>query len=111
MFEYTKLFKIGDQNNFQGKDHWVISWSTFDISRLGNAEGMTDYEIKQLNGDWHNATSYNAIIEEKTGEIIEIGKIDGGRNGNLTIEELRGKEIETEDAKNIALDYIKKKRL
>ncbi len=111
LFENTKLFKAEDESNFEGKDHWVISWSTFDLSRLGNTEGMTDDEIKQLNEDWHNATSYNAIIEEKTGEIIEIGKTDRERAGNLTIEELREKEIETEDAKNIALDYIKKNKI
>lgn len=111
LFENTKLFKVEDECNFEGKDHWLISWSTFDLSRLGNTEGMTDDEIKQLNEDLHNATSYDALIEEKTGEIIEIGKIDGKRDGNLTIEELKEKEIETEDAKNIALNYIKKNKL
>lgn len=111
LFENTKLFKVEDECNFEGKDHWLISWSTFDLSRLGNTEGMTDDEIKQLNEDLHNAISYDALIEEKTGEIIEIGKIDGKRDGNLTMEELKEKEIETEDAKSIALNYIKKNKL
>ena len=72
---------------------------------------MTDEEIDQLNDERIHATSYNALLEERTGQIIEIGKTDGQRDGNLTTEELREKEIETEKAKNIALDYIKKNKL
>lgn len=111
LFETTELLKVQDEYNFEGKDHWVISWSTFDYSRLGNMAGMTDKQIKQLNEEFHNATSYNALIEEQTGKVIEIGKIDGNRDGGLTIEELKKKEIETEEAKNITLDYIKKNKL
>lgn len=111
LFEATRLFKVEDEYNFGEKDYWQISWGTFDYNLLGNMEGMTDDEIKQLNYDRHHATSYAALLEEKTGKIIEIGKIDGGRDGNFTIEELREKEIKTEDARNIALDYIRENKI
>lgn len=111
LFENTRLFKRADEYNFEEKDYWQISWSTFDYNRLGNMQGMTNKEIDQLNEDRIHATSYDALLEEKTGQIIEIGKIDGQRDGNFTIKQLREKEIKTEEAKNIALNYIKKNKL
>ena len=110
LFEDTRLFKKLDKHNFEGKDYWQISWSTFDYNKPRDTKGMTDEEINQLNKDSIHATSYAALLEESTGEIIEIGKIDGHRDGGFTIDELRKKEIGTEEAKNIALDYIEKNR-
>ncbi|AFS79780.1 putative membrane lipoprotein [Gottschalkia acidurici 9a] len=112
LFEKVELLKIGDEYNFKNKNHWSISWSTFDRSRLKNVKNMTKDEVKKLNEDWHNNKTYHVKMEEKNGEIIEIGIIDEkARNQNMAIEELKAKEIETEDAKNIALDYIKKNKL
>lgn len=111
LFETTKLLKETDKYNFEGKDYWLISWSTFDYDQPINTQVRTDEEIDKLNNDQFHATSYNALLEEKTGQIIEIGKVEGHRDGNLTIKQLREKEIETEEAKNIALDYIKENKL
>src|SRR5699024_906951 len=65
LFENTRLFKRADEYNFEEKDYWQISWSTFDYDRLGNMQGMTDEEIDQLNDERIHATSYNALLEER----------------------------------------------
>lgn len=72
---------------------------------------MTENEIEQLNKDHQNTTAYYAKLEEKKGEIIEIAIINGDRDGNLTSEELKEKEMRREDAKNISLDFIKENKL
>ncbi|MEJ8552780.1 hypothetical protein [Tepidibacter sp. Z1-5] len=103
LFEETKLLKVGDKYNFEGKDHWNITWTTYDNNK--DIESMTDAELDKYNEDIHKGIGYCIGIDEKSGQIMGISIIDGNRTCT------KEQEIKTEDAKKIVLDYIKKNKL
>lgn len=103
LIEKAKLAKADDEINVTNKDCWQVNWSTFDYSKFLTAKTTEDF--KKLNEEEKKSITYYANIEAKTGEILEIGIIDRSRPC------IKAKEIKTEDAAKITLEYIKNNKL
>ena len=99
LIEKVEFLTAKDVLNQHKTDCWHVSWSTFDTNKLKS--GKTKEEIKKLNKEWHESVTYYAVIDAKSYKILEIAIIDGTRTC------LKEQEIATEEAKKIALEYIK----
>lgn len=109
-FQYNKVIKKDYKYNFTGKEYWSIRLSTFDESKL-HLHGKTQEEIDKVYEERNKAIYYCACIDVNYGDVLALGIYDYNEGQGLSIEELRKKEIKTEDAKKIAREFIIENKL
>jgi hypothetical protein len=121
LFEEVELEKNEAKDNQPKISNWHVCWSTFNITKLKDLdEQMKIWEkannddekkigkkIDKLNNEYKKALTYWAIIDEKSGKILNIGMRDGRRNSKLSNEELEKTETKLKE-KTIALNELEK---